>query len=251
MRKTVCILVLVALFITGKAALAEDEKIVFDVTADYLCKYIWRGQNLNDDPVFQPGVSMTYGGLTAGVWGSWDTTGYNDKNSEFYEIDYSLDYSGDTGMEGLGYSIGVINYYFPGAEDTTELYCGFSYDCMLNPSVTVYHDVDEIDGTYISFGVEHGFGAIAELGPDMPVGADFGASLGWGSESYNSGYWGVSESKLNDLVLSMSFPVEMNGWTVAGVVNYITLTESAIKDSDRYDTDDDYVVAGISLSTRF
>jgi hypothetical protein len=36
-------------------------------------------------------------------------------------------------------------------------------------------------------------------------------SLGWGSSSYNRFYWGLNSSKLNDLLLSASFPVEMGG----------------------------------------
>jgi hypothetical protein len=35
---------------------AED-KVNFELRADYFGKYIWRGQSLSDDPVFQPSVS--------------------------------------------------------------------------------------------------------------------------------------------------------------------------------------------------
>ncbi len=226
----------------------------FEVTADYFGKYIWRGQNLSDDPVFQPGATLTMGGLTAGFWGNVETTSINKEGGEFTEFDWSLDYSGDVPLvDGVGYSIGVINYKFPSIEDTTEVYLGFGFDLPLSPSVTVYWDVDEIKGTYASAGLGHSIENIAELGPDMPVGMDIGLSLGWGSASYNKGYWGatVKSAKLNDLVLSMSFPVEIRGWTVAPSLNYVTLMNGKVRDSDAYRSESDYFFAGFSVAKGF
>ena len=39
---------------------AAKDKIAFDLTLDYFGKYIWRGQNLSDNSVFQPGLSIGY-----------------------------------------------------------------------------------------------------------------------------------------------------------------------------------------------
>ena len=81
--------------IFGGAAFAEDEGgIGFELTADYFNKYIWRGQNLDDDRVFQPGLSAAYGGLTVGIWGNMELTGINGNNNQFTELDYSLDFIG-------------------------------------------------------------------------------------------------------------------------------------------------------------
>ena len=228
--------------------------IGFEVTADYFGKYIWRGQNISDDPVFQPGASLSWNGFTAAWWGSVDTTKINGNNGEFIEHDWSLDYSGDVPfVEGVGFSAGVINYYFPSLEDTTEVYLGFGFDLPLSPSVTVYWDVDDIKGTYASFGLGHSIEKIAEPTPDMPIGMDIGASLGWGSASYNKGYWGstVKSSKLNDLALSVSFPVEIRGWAVAPSLNYVTLVNGKVSDSDAFNQASDYFFAGIGVSKSF
>lgn len=238
------------------AADAGESAISFDISADYYGKYIWRGQNLSDDPVFQPGVSIGWKGFTAGWWGSMDTSKINGNSGEFTEHDYSLDYSGDVPfVEGVGYSVGVINYYFPSLEDTTEVYWGFGFDLPLSPSVTVYHDVDDIKGTYASFGIGHSIEKIAELAPDMPIAMDIGASLGWGSKSYNKGYWtggsGVTSSELNDLVLSASFPVEIAGWTVAPSINYVKLMSNEIRATNTFNNDDSYFYAGIGISKSF
>jgi len=233
------------------------EGVEFGVSADFNGKYIWRGQVITDDPVFQPGVTMGIDKFTAGFWGNVNLTDYAEDTAgtysggSFTEYDYSLDYTTSV-MEGVDLSVGAINYYFPSFEDTTELYWGFAFDLPLSPSVVVYHDIDEAKGTYVSFGIGHSIEKIAELSPDMPVGMEIGASLGWGSESYNEFYWGLSDSSaLNDLAVSVAFPVTVGSWTVSPSVNYVTLLDSEIRNSDVFDTASEYFFAGVSLSTSF
>lgn len=245
-------------FMTAAILIAACSQVIaadieFEVTADFFSKYIWRGQNLNDDYAFQPGVSASFEGFTAGIWGSLDMTSYNDNSGEFTEYDYYLDYSNDMpGLEGVGYSVGVINYHFPSvAGDTTEVYWGLSFDLPFSPSITIYHDIDQADGTYASFALEHGFGTIAQLSPEVPVEMDFGISLGWGDSDYNSFYWGESSSGLNDLSFSLSFPTEICGWTFAPSVNYVTLVNSELRRTDAFRTESDYFFTGISLSKSF
>ena len=71
--------------------------------------------------------------------------------------------------------------------ETTELYWGLNFDLPLSPSITVYHDIDTIKGSYVSFGISHSIEKIAELGSDSPVGMEVAAGLGWGSSGYNEG----------------------------------------------------------------
>jgi hypothetical protein len=238
-------------------AYAEDKKdtLGFGISADYFGKYVWRGQNLNDDPVFQPGISAGYADLTATIWGSFDLTNYNGNSGDFYELDYSLDYSGSVpGFEGVDYSIGIIYYDFPGStvKDTTELYWGLVFDLPLSPSITVYHDVDEAEGSYVSLGLAHSIEKIAELSPDCSVGMEIGASLGWASGSYNKYYWTTDQSKTQDLTLTVSFPMEfLDGWTLAPSLNYVTLLSDDIRATDAYDSASDYFFAGVGLSKGF
>ncbi len=229
--------------------LRAEEGVSFDVSADYLGKYIWRGHNVDDDPVFQPAIGVGYKGFTASVWGNLETTGINGNSGEFTELNYTLEYSGSLpGIEGVGYSVGAINYHFPSVVgDTTEIYWGLAFDVPLSPSVTFYHDIDEVKGTYASFGIGHSFEKIAEITPDIPVGMDLRASLGWGHRSYNADYWGVNTSKLNDLVLSLSLPIEIGDWTVTASLNYMKLVSGSIRSGN----DGDAFFGGIGLSRSF
>lgn len=243
-------MVFTALVYSSSLSLAA-ERIDFEITVDYFSKYVWRGQNLDDESVFQPGFSASYKGLAASIWGSLEMTSANGNSGEFTEIDYSVDYSGDfPGIEGLGYSVGMIYYDFPSTEfeDTTEIYWGFGFDLPLSPSVTVYHDVDEVDGSYVSLAFGHSIEKIAELSSDLPVGMDVGLSLGWGSSSYNKVYWGVNGGKMQDLTLLVGFPVGLSGWTLTPSINYVTLLNGTIRGSA---ADDDMFFAGVSLSKSF
>jgi hypothetical protein len=247
------LIVVIVLAAVCSVAFGEDQKSIFEyeLTADYVGKYIWRGQNLSDDPVFQPGLSIGYGNLTAGIWGNMDLTNINGNSGDFSEMEYSLDYSNSfPGIEGVGYSVGVIYYDFPGTvtKDTTEVYWGLDFDLPLSPSITVYHDVDEAEGSYVSLAFGHSIERVGDLGPDIPVGMEIGTSLGWGSGSYNKYYWGTDQGKLQDLTFSVSFPMEIAEWTLSPSLNYITLVSDDIRDTDVYGTDSDFLFVGIGLS---
>ena len=255
--KTKCLIAAacIAISITAGTSKAEDQ-VAIGATADFFSKYIWRGQNLVNDWVLQPSASIRYKGLTASAWGNLDLTDENGNKGEFSEVDLTLDYSGQfSGFDVLGYSVGLIYYDFPvpgAADDTTELYWGLSLDVPASPSVTVYHDIDEAEGTYVSLGVGHTVEKAFELSPGVPVALDLGAKLGWGSASYNKYYWGPDSSKLNDLVLSLGLPFELSGFTVKPSVNYVTLVSDAIRRSDTYGRhSDDMWYAGISLAKEF
>lgn len=258
--KYILVVLCLATFAGNNTLKAEDD-VSIEATADLFSKYIWRGQNLVDDWVLQPGASVSYKDLTASFWGNLDLTDENGYNGEFSEIDLTLDYSGQfPGIDIMGYSIGMINYDFPvkgGADDTTELYAGLSLDVPASPSVTFYRDVDEAeDGTYISVGVGHSFENVFELCPDTPVGVDIGATLGWGNTAYNKFYWGATPDgstiggEMNDLVLSIGLPFELAGLSFTASASYITLVGDDIRKTDAYG-DDDMFVAGIGFSTEF
>ncbi|HUV63984.1 MAG TPA: hypothetical protein VMW24_08805 [Sedimentisphaerales bacterium] len=256
-NKSKCLIAAAAIAVSiGVSALKAADNVTVGATADFFGKYVWRGQNLVDDWVLQPGAGIGYKGLTASAWGNLDLTGENGNRGEFSEVDLTLDYSGQfSGLDILSYSAGLIYYDFPvphAGDDTTELYWGLSLDVPASPSVTVYRDVDEADGTYVSLGISHSFADAFELGPGIPVSLDLGASLGWGSASYNKFYWGVNSDKLNDLVLSVGLPFEIAGFTITPSVNYVTLMSDAVRRTDAYGRNsDDMWYAGIGFAKEF
>jgi uncharacterized protein (TIGR02001 family) len=251
---------IIALSLVVGNALAQDEKVFSaDVSLDYNSKYIWRGIQVNNESVFQPSVSGSAYGFTGSIWANIDMTDYAGTAGEFSEIDYSLDYSGTIGKSPVGYSAGVIQYIFPtvGATDasTTEIYGGLSFDVPLSPYITLYRDVNSIDGTYVQMGVGHSFEK--ELAPDYSVGLDLSASFAFADCGYNDGYFGVNETKWNDFTLGISVPFNLKYVTLTPSLNVSTFLDDTIAaaHAEMYGVSEPAnrtnVWAGVSLSKSF
>lgn len=92
----------------------EESKSSFTAGADFYSNYVWRGSLFGQGPAFQPTVKFTSGIFTAGVWGSFDASGYAEADPYF-----SLAIPG-------GISLGMTNYYYPRlgsfASDSTSAY---------------------------------------------------------------------------------------------------------------------------------
>ena len=93
--------VLIIISDTGLQAQQEEADSKFNVGADFYSSYIWRGSRFGKGPAIQPTVKYVTGGLTVGVWGSFDASGY-------MEADPYVSYSFPFGL-----SLGVTDYYYP------------------------------------------------------------------------------------------------------------------------------------------
>ncbi len=107
MKKTILLQVLLVftslLFIKNSEAQEKENNSGFNISTDFTSNYVWRGSNYGSGPHIQPQVTYNTGGLTLGVWGSFDFSGYK-------EADPFLSYSFP-----LGLSIGLTDYYYPGS----------------------------------------------------------------------------------------------------------------------------------------
>lgn len=244
-------------------SLRAERPVSVAVTSDLYGQYVWRGQRLNKEPVFQPGATVTARGLTAGVWGNMDLTDIHDERYAFTEVDYSLGYAGSLpGTDKWSYSAGFIYYDLSLADlKTLEVYAGLTWNVPLSPSVTVYYDVDKDEagdpdaddltrGTYVVLGLAHTLEAVIPWG-DSALDIKLGAGLGWGDSAYNRGYWGVDGGRLNDLDLSVAVPLEVCGMTITPSVKVFMLLDGDIRDSDVYSDDNAYVLAGVGLTKTF
>jgi len=239
--KNLIILIIVVLGVCVPV-IAQDE-IKMETHFDFYSQYVWRGQSVVDEPVFQPSISALYKNLTFSAWGNLETTKVNDKEWKFTEADFTIDYSNyfSKEMPKIGYSFGLINYDFPNTDfdNTTELYAGINIEMFLNPYIKIFRDIDEVDGTYVSVGISE----------TLWLGLEGAAILGWGDRGYNDSYWGSNNSKANDLVLSISRPIEYKGMKLVPSLSYIRLMD---KDLGSIGNDgNDTVVLGFSLVKKF
>lgn len=247
MRKVTLLMVCAWMLVSG-ISFADDNGIEFEITTDFFSRYVWRGQLLSDDPVWQPGISAAYENITVGIWGNMDGI----FSGEFTEVDYYFDYS-DSLTETIGYSFGYIFYDFPQAgAETQEIYFGLNLDTFLSPSVTLYHDIEDAEGYYLAIGAGYSIEELFKISEDIPVGLDISMNIGYGDSGFNGFYYSVSDSGLNDLTLSVGLPMEIAGWSVTPSVTYATLLDDDIRGAaDTIYGDSDICYAGVSIGINF
>ncbi len=209
-------------------------------------KYVWRGQIVTPEAVVQPELGLGLAGLSIGVWGNVDLTEVNGYETSLTETDWSVGYGFSLPLVSFG--VGFIYYDFPsrGPLDTSELYVGGEADVLFSPHVWIYHDVDEIKGTYVTAGGSWSRD-LAETA-ELKVGVD----LGWSSEGMTRGYFGVETAAASDVTIAAKVP-----WRVAPLVtvephvSWATLLGDAKDAVAAADRDTDTVFFGVTARVSF
>ena len=75
----------------------------FDVGADVVSRYVWRGSLADDNVAVQPSLSYTAGDLELGAWSAWAIASSGNNESDLY-VTYT----------GLPVAVTLTDYYFPG-----------------------------------------------------------------------------------------------------------------------------------------
>jgi hypothetical protein len=239
-RCTLALVIVMLLLAPGiqRPGRAEEPAVSVDAEVLAVSKYIWRGLEVNEEFVLQPSVTMGYAGFSFNFWGNMDLTDFgedecvytsdcDDRAGQFTEIDLTLDYTYT--LERFSLGVGVIAYVFPnwdGSEDTHEVYGTLGYDTLLQPSLTVYYDFDEVEGMYATFGIGHSF-AVSER-----IGIDLSASIGFADSDYNQAYFGVDDSSLVDFNAGIGVPIQITDMiSITPVLTFTTLVDDDLRDA--------------------
>jgi hypothetical protein len=215
----------------------NDEGVQVGATADFFSKYVWRGQNIVDNWVFQPGANVSYQGLTGSIWSSLNMEeervgGIPVGAGSLTETDLTLDYSHKVpGIDALGLSVGAIYYSYLNIHlhPTAEAYGGFNVNVPSAPSIRWYYDFDQANGSYVQFSVGHTIEKLKEWRDRCYCDLQMGASLGMGTTNYNSYYFGVDQTALNDLTLTVGLPITFGKLTIRPTLGYSTLISKPIR----------------------
>lgn len=137
----------------------------------FASRYVWRGQILSQGFVAQPTVGIVLGGFGANLWSNvdLDNSEEDDDGIVMNETDLTLNYTLPVGPVSL--TGGIIHYDFDGA-DTQELYLTCALATLLNPTLSLYYDIDEGEGGFAVLAVSQGI-------PVGPVSLTAGASVGF------------------------------------------------------------------------
>ena len=228
--------------------------------------YVWRGQVLNDEPVFQPSVTVSAeNGLSFNTWANWNLTDSLGKNSEneFNEVDLLVSY--DVPVEVVDLTVGAAEYEYPNqtvaAEDETSSAFALpstreafvtvgKEDLLLSPSASLYYDFGAVNAFYGLVSISQGFEATKELTFDVTL------SVGVADSDYNEYYFGTDDVALNDGNAKIGATYAFNeSISVSGYAMYTYLLDSdirdAAKDNDAYFNKGDILSGGVSLAYGF
>jgi hypothetical protein len=218
----------------------------FNTSADVVSKFVWRGISYSKNPVFQPSVTFGYKGASINVWSNMDLGDENGKKGIFSEFDYTLDYTYD--IDNISFSLGALNYTYPDnyGVPTTEIYIGAVADVPVNPEVFVYHDVRDVNGTYISIGG----------GTTLPVAffeIELSALLGMADKNHNYFYYKSDKSSLTDIFIGAGIPLTIAGkLSITPNVSFTSVIDKNIRQSfDKTGMDKENILFGVNFSADF
>lgn len=187
------------------SAQEEKAKPEFTTGADFYSNYVWRGSKLGTGPAIQPSVKFIAGGLTIGVWGSFDANGYA-------EVDPYISYSFPFGL-----SLGVTDYYSPNlplfeTSDTAgshaiELNAGYTFKGL---SLSANYIINEAAG-------------IASAGSDLYFQAGYafekfnisiGAGDGWHTSDGEFSVCHIGIGTTKEIKITDSFSIPVSGQVI-------------------------------------
>jgi len=209
MKKTRMILMgLIALVIISTTSLQGQDVSVsskFSVAADLYSNYIWRGSKFGQGPSIQPSVKFATGGLTVGVWGSFDASGYAETDPY---ISYTLPF---------GLSFGLTDYYYPGLKvfefsDTAgsnalEINAGFAKGGL---SLSANYILNEAGGAGSAGGDMYFQAGYAFTNFNLFV----GAGNGWHTSDGNFALCNLGLGTTKTIKLTDSFSIPVSGQVI-------------------------------------
>ena len=171
MKKMIVMGFALSLLVSPPAARAEDAAGAGSFSAAFASRYVWRGQVLSEGVVAQPTIGVTLGGFSANLWSNvdLDNAEANDDGIVMNETDLTLSYTMPVGPVSV---TGGIVYYDTESTDTQEIFLTCAAKTLLNPSLSLYYDIDDGKGGFAVLAVSQGF-------PAGPFSLTAGASVGF------------------------------------------------------------------------
>jgi len=225
-------------------------------------EYVFRGVNFSKPGGLnhQMTVGLSYdagafGTLDVAAWFEWfaGQRKLTPDSGLTQEVDFTLSWSYEIPATGLTFSTGWIFYVFPQQADdaqcTQEWFASLSLDDsalfgtegpVLSPYVAYYLDVDDVQGSWIEWGVSHDF-PLAELGlagvpvlKDLTVSPSFVMGIDCGQNSPSCRLanlvYGLDVSL--DLNAALSIPDAFGSLSLTGFLRFSDAVFDAVLDDE-------------------
>jgi len=215
--------------------------------------YVWRGINKSDDLVIAPTVAIEIDKpkISTRLWSNVNLSGSD--SGELTEVHFTADWLIE--FRDFGITIGGIYYNYAtnvkyasllhSIDDTAEAFARIEWlgGIDIIPSVTVYYDIDKVEGFYGEVGFEYAppnYGNI-EYG--------FSTSLGYASSDWNNYYFEINDSTFVNLNIKgyMRWPIDEHVF-VTPYVAYSTVVDGDIQNKL---SDEANLYAGVGVVMEF
>jgi hypothetical protein len=233
--------------------------------------YVWRGLSLTNKPVAQPDVYVTFpagkASITVAGWANIDLGKYDDPDNDisesgglssfnlaefdpYAEIAFPLGKSTLTG--------GITGYFYPNDAgltsdfNTWEVYGKLSFDeVLLSPKISVWYDIDKIDGLYAEAALSHSL-ALGES-HSLDLGATAGFNSGQDADLDSSGipqadFFNFQDNGFTHLDLSAGFPLTAGAFSITPVLHFIINGDEFTKVTSPTNSSDTKLWGGVTIS---
>jgi hypothetical protein len=260
------------LLVAGASVYALPGHAQTEIGADLglFSAFVWRGLSLTNKPVAQPAIwaSIPAGnaGITLGLWSTIDLGKYDDPEDDISEsgglssfnlaeYDPYAEVSFPVGKATI--TAGGIAYIFPndltptsnGGLDsefnTVELYGKVGFDAPLSPVLSVYYDVDKVQGAYLEGGVSHALAASEKV--SVELGAAAGFSAGQGVSDDPDEFANFADDGFTHLDLSAGVPLTAGAFSITPVLHLIVAGDDFTKFTSPTDESDVKLWGGVSI----
>jgi hypothetical protein len=240
---------------------SDEAGLFVEASVDVLSDYVWRGTIYNDNPVWQPSVTVGYdadelGALSLNVWSTFDATHkrgtatHSRRSCGAQEFDYTLSYSRDFGPVGV--EVGHVWYVYPNNNGNSdqELFGTVAYNNdWVTPSASAYWNYsdsagNDVSSAYFSFKLSRDFEVMDDL-TITPM-----AEIGFGDHAYTESAGGT---ELTDQTTGVAASYKVTDWfSIGAQINY-TWTPSHTLRHEGYmgEGKDQLVWGGLSATISF
>lgn len=254
MRNLIFFLLLAAVLLFSNTTVTSAKETI-DVSGSasmgIYSAYMWRGMEVHEDTSFQPTIDFNYGGFGANLWAD-----YNNDTNEHVETDLTLHYAFD--MNKFAFDVGYIFYALDGIDDTQEVYLSVGYDILLSPTLTIYADIDEGHGSWMTASVGHSFEfpeGVGGVAKGMSINLGALASYNFSNEimGFDENGDDFSDFYHGELSASVSIPI----WKALTIEPMMAYSFALSDDSDdaleafSTDGDSDHFYGGVTIALSF
>jgi hypothetical protein len=247
----------------------------FGVDLGLHSSYVWRGLTQTNKPVAQPAAYLSIpvgnASVTVGAQSNIDLGKYDDESDDisesggsssfnFAEVEPYAEVSFPLGKATL--TGGVIGYVYPNSDaapnqfglktsssNTVEIYGKLGIDASLSPELSIYYDVDKVQGAYFEGSLSYTLASTEKLSVNLGAAAGFNAGRGVPDDPTSDQSSNYADDGFTHLDLSAGVPFTAGAVSITPALHLIFDGDDATKVTSPTDTDTDVKLwGGISLS---